>query len=609
MTIFVFSSLFALTACSLSNIYVGLVYSQAGSSYMIDEVASGILSDIASEYGAANADDGTNNWGSLDFASYLGYAGDYISSRNCEVADDFSSFNYYSLKQIDGHYILICSSRFLTQTELGAGDNDGMIVGYEDGQFYLRCMNTTSYNYGSLNITLTYLTTNGNSQTFNSISSNNSTIAVFSNSVYKYVVGNKSSYNPFTAYIFVGDSIGYGTSSMSLSSPQTFLNRFYDGNHAGAIQNDIFSYGSAFSSGSWQVVQMISSVWNWKLSDDEMEDVSSGEDYVDTFVEKYDEYLALLIVKDILVGSSDMSTYSGDNGTAKTYYDAAMQAVAKYVSGTETHANALSATKTFMTYLTNNLGLELYYDSSDTNYIDYSIFSTVIGASRLSLISSTQTATENQRGTVFFKNYVSNVSNFVYSHSGNELNTQSSYLTRGYFLEEDGYSDNLTCKLHSIFFANVNVKTDMFTSADNTMPSFAVFFTAEEGELSKLEDYTFFIYYHKSGDSAIYNVETDDNVIQVTKDADFYTNLENGLLYIDVKAAFEAQKKTLTLNNVSVLGDNPFTAGNVVKVVYNSISTPYFLSNDDTSFDYVELICVPSSSSTFAQITITDLSI
>lgn len=47
VTIFVFSSLFALTACSLSNIYVGLVYSQAGSSYMIDEVASGILSDIA----------------------------------------------------------------------------------------------------------------------------------------------------------------------------------------------------------------------------------------------------------------------------------------------------------------------------------------------------------------------------------------------------------------------------------------------------------------------------------------------------------------------------------------------------------------------------------
>lgn len=645
-TIFIFSSLFALTGCSTSNIYAGIVYNQKGYDYIVDNISYAILEDLYKEYGMANKTvSGGNNWGSLDFESLFDYTGDYSDSDEKTIADDLSNFSYFYYKKVDNQYIIICSTRYLTSVELGDGDNNGMIVGYDSGQFYMRNRNTDgSLNYGNLslisyhpvNVDVTSLTTN-TKLPFNFVLTVDPDQEVASNSAYKFFVENQpsnSSFSPFTAYVFVGQTVG----ETSLSEPVSFLENFYSGSHVNAIERDLSYFDDPFATPttSWGNLTITSEVWNRHLNETELDNNTTFAKRKVVFAEKYNEYLAMLIIKNILVGSSDLSTFGSQGATLKSKYGTAMTVVENYIDAVSsvTHDNAVTAVKVFLDYVT-TLGVDLYYDANDTTYVSYSILSELIGSDVLTLNSSSSTATEKLNSTSpFFKNYESKVGSIVTSHIGNSnVSASAQSLLKGYELEKDGFTDEIVCSLSSIFFCNANVLEDIFTSVNKNLPDFTIFFEADEENLAKLKNYDFYLYYHRKGDLKLadlvsenkgYLLSSCENLIKINIDKEdendeFLGNLDDGIIYVDVYNIFYMSGITkdnpVELNNFTSLGDDPLDNGFLSSIVFNKnaeLSVNIFDSDgssDIGSFDLVELILVPPSSSSVATITITDIMI
>lgn len=646
VTIFIFSSLFALTGCSTSNIFAGIVYTQKGYDYLVDSISSSILDDLYDEYGmAVGTSSGENNWGSLNFDSLLGHnTVSYNDAKKIEIANDLSNFNYFYYKEVEevaGNYIIICSTRYLYPEELGDGENNGMIVGLQDNYFYMRNRNPDgTLKYGNLplhpiNVDVTNLTLNTD-LSFNIVTAN--PIKVSTNSAYRYFVENQpsdSKYTPFTAYVFVGQTVG----GRSLSEPVSFLTDFYAGSHVNALQKDFISFenSSATPTTSWLPLPTISEVWKCRLTDDELASKTKIEKRKELFVQKYDEYLAMFIAKNILVGSGNLSSYPEVGQTVSANYDATMAVVESYINGSTSvfHQDVVDATKEFFVYVTDTIGVSLFYDANDLNYVKYSIFSKIIGSDMLTLNSSSSTAVEKTISTSpFFKNYVQTVDEIVSTYVGENKDTNNLSMfptVKGYYLERDGFEDKIVCSLSSLFFSNANVDKSIFQSVDKSLPDFTVFFEADEANMNKLKNYTFYLYYHKSG---AYNINTyvsvdaDENIkefdylIKINVDRDneddeFMNNLLNGIIYVDVNAIFGVKKDIVVeLGNYSAYEDDPLNNGflNTVPfskdnsvIIFDSDPNYYPLTRD--SFDFVELICVPPSPSSTATITITDIMI
>lgn len=639
--IFVFSSVFVLTGCSTPKFFVGVIFRNYGSQFISDNVSGPILETLFNEYGMANehAVDGTthNNWGNINFSHLLGKTGASLTTgQTITVANEVSQFTHFYHKAVTAEkFILMFVSRELSPTELGDGSNGtnaGMIVGYENDSFFLRYRkeNINNGNYGNQNVSITdFSASTLNPTKFSDLVpplSPQSNVSINTNTAYKYdYQRGGGGFDSFCAYIFVGSAIN----GNAIGSAQPFINNFYFNNHSNSIQSSLLSFSSsALLNNSWERIESYALSWEASLSEREMDSYSTYNERLPFYVDKYRDYLSLLIAKTFVELNNKWSN------EVQTKYDEAFEIVSAWMENGDIFPDEVLQGMTdlnkFITYVTVDLNINLNLASIETKHITTLICKNIISPFLFSY-SSSGVATEIISGPLN-KNYISTIetalTNALLNNTGQSISTpQSAPSSRGYFLDDTrkGFNSNLTCSLNALFFCN-RTERNIFNSFSTKIPSFTVLFEADPQNLANLKNYELLLYYHK-GDSTKNINEKDSLNKTVTLEID-KNDLDDGMINVDVFAAFAAEypeengKDNISfraansvqnfpenLNDIGWVGTNQIYLGKDTsgKDVFSHPVGFFDYVGGQDNFDFVELIFLPRNGTEIAFITIIDI--